>query len=481
MSLLNNKPKSATGDEVNHIYYNVIIPNNPDGLDLPTGTATPATFVENRVQPLMKVPSDWEMAIVRFSVPTSQIPIFVMPLIDQFNTNWDASVPYALGDRVDYNGYGYTALVGNTNKVPSSSPAFWTLSVWSALISYTQDDIVKYNGALYVAVYDGINLGNQPDISPLYWVNLALLSKYSVTLSYPGSPDAHVHLIYVPQNISLATPTAPVDNIIQKSSFYYVYSYQHMLGMINTALATAYAIMTITAPASPPVLAGAPAPFMEYDVNTGSMSLVAHQSFSVNYTVVPTISIWMNILYKFFSPSLHSFFQTPSAQTDEDGKLVNIEVLDEGNNRIQPPNIIAYPPGPGGQPLYLKMSQEYPTLSDWSDFANLVFTTTSIPVMKEYIPQLQGSGSDNSRQILTDFIPSFGTSLSDNARNVLQFYPQGPYRWVTMQSNVPLMKLDLGIFWQDLDNELFPIQIPYGTSASVKILFRRKSHKNADY
>ena len=59
------------GDE--NVYYNIVIENNsPKDIDQ---ALVPALFSENRVQPILDNPCDYELAVVRFSVPAYTIPI----------------------------------------------------------------------------------------------------------------------------------------------------------------------------------------------------------------------------------------------------------------------------------------------------------------------------------------------------------------------------------------------------------------------
>ena len=60
--------QSTVSDSDDNIYYNVTIKKN----DTNGGKAI---FSENRVEPIVDNPSDYELAVVRFSVPAVNIPI----------------------------------------------------------------------------------------------------------------------------------------------------------------------------------------------------------------------------------------------------------------------------------------------------------------------------------------------------------------------------------------------------------------------
>lgn len=57
-------------------YLNIRILNDPEEND---NKSVPATFDETRVQPILEKPDEYELSIVRFSIPTNTIPIFIWP------------------------------------------------------------------------------------------------------------------------------------------------------------------------------------------------------------------------------------------------------------------------------------------------------------------------------------------------------------------------------------------------------------------
>lgn len=65
---------SITGNGTSHIYYNVTITNNDT-----TGTSAPPNldFNETRNQPYLNKPEDYYMSVIRFSVDTPTLPLFI--------------------------------------------------------------------------------------------------------------------------------------------------------------------------------------------------------------------------------------------------------------------------------------------------------------------------------------------------------------------------------------------------------------------
>ena len=135
-----------------------------------------------------------------------------------------------------------------------------------------------------------------------------------------------------------------------------------------------------------------------------------------------------------------------------------------------------------GYNLY-DISQEYQSLYNWNDLVSIVFTTSQLPIVQEYIPiqgqstQQSSNVSESSRQILTDF--SIGSSTGFDIKEPIVYTSQGEYRLINLLSNTPLRKTDIEIHWTDQANNLYPIMIAAGgkSCATIKSLFRKKHYK----
>lgn len=70
-AIINNDTHRITEDaDADHIYYNISIKANEINKGI-------ATFSENRVQPIVECPNEYELAVVRFNIPGTQLPIFL--------------------------------------------------------------------------------------------------------------------------------------------------------------------------------------------------------------------------------------------------------------------------------------------------------------------------------------------------------------------------------------------------------------------
>jgi hypothetical protein len=71
MSVVEVKKPTKHKDDIDNVYYNVRIRNTTLAL------YKPAVYSVNRVAPILEKPDEYEMAVVRFSVPSTNIPIML--------------------------------------------------------------------------------------------------------------------------------------------------------------------------------------------------------------------------------------------------------------------------------------------------------------------------------------------------------------------------------------------------------------------
>jgi len=334
-----------------------------------------------------------------------------------------------------------------------------------------------------------------------------LVPSYSITLSFGGN-DYQQFISYNPLTVTSSS----------EAGYYFVYSYQNMIDMINAAFASAFEAMHASGSPSPATYP----PYLTFNPVTQIVTLNAETTAGAYVASTPGgdyVKIYMdNILYSFFE-SFENFFNSEYAVN---GKNYQIIVKNNGTNvsaTSNSPDPITFPTWQSVIPYFLndvvfnptdnnfytalgpnlgqrpdltvgvswalspappahytgaifQMSQEFPSLYNWNSFRNIVFTTGSIPIQAEYQPSLNGDGAQNYRRILTDFQPV--VAQGPDARSYFQYFPQSEYRLVSFTSNQPLRRFDLKIYWESNQNQLFPLLIPPFDEASIKFLFRKK-------
>jgi len=381
----------------------------------PNQTFSPAIYEETRTQPVLDDPSQYYLSVVRFSIDGSNIPIFVCPVIP------DPITP---------------TNVNNT-------PFVVTLS------------------------YGGVN--------------------YSANVQYFPSTDAPIPQI----------PTATSQDIT--STYYYIYYYTSFIQMVNNAINVAFLALTTANPG----LTGVQAPYFQYDPNT---QLISYVTQNIINPLVAGINVYQTqftngvpqiapqpagTIYVYLNEQLYSFFDGIEAFEYINTSQNLILVRDLKDNYLYPAQNAAnttatqtetsFTSGTGTyttQPAWFIFTQQYNMITKWNSLSSIVFLTNNLPVNKEYIPAssivgVTSAGNASFRPILTDFVPELINA--GDSRSRFNYFPQGPYRLIELNSQEPLRKIDLRIYWEDHFQNLYPLYISYGDCNSVKLMFMKKS------
>ena len=99
-------------DEGDHVYFNINIRKNEKN-------GGRAVFDENRVDAILQNPADYDLAVVRFSVPGENIPIFLW-VDNKFSVS------------LEYNGATFTSVLEwHPNFVNNAADDFYGRAVWN--------------------------------------------------------------------------------------------------------------------------------------------------------------------------------------------------------------------------------------------------------------------------------------------------------------------------------------------------------------
>ncbi len=308
------------------------------------------------------------------------------------------------------------------------------------------------------------------------------LTPYSVTISYFNlvGPDLirstfKVNIIYTPKN-TFARPSPPTATSVKSiSRYYYVFSYQHMIDMVNTALTTAFTAFKVAEPAALQTFV----PFFRFDKETSLFSLITEFDFIEPITgILDGISQTVNRAQVCLNDKLYNkCFQGIPAKFNgrglTGGEDYCIDVIQEQGNT----NAYAFPggtiPALPVNPDFLIIEQEGKTLDQWNDVRDIVFTTRSIPIYKEMVKSSSSKdGLPTFLSTITDFQPNLATALSGSS--ILSFFQEGPYRLINLLSPYPMRSFDFQIFWIDKIGNQIPIFITFNQEINVRFGFFRK-------
>lgn len=294
-------------------------------------------------------------------------------------------------------------------------------------------------------------------------------TPYELALSYNGTT--------VKQTVTYYSRSFSEDpNLTQTSQYYFIYTYQHLLDLINNAFSTALANLIIATGEESSPIASADAPYLIFNAQTQLISLICsiqyYQTPSSAYnTTNPTPPD--NIINIFINPQLYNFFQGMNFIYNS-SFATNYEVFwllveNTGAN--------LYPNNTG---MFLSQTQQFNTLNNWNSFNSLAFISKSLPILKEFTPNIgfQNSigytqSSSNTLPIITDFIPLL--QFAGDQRSDYIYNANSLYRLIELQDINALYSIDLQVVWIDQYNNQYPIILEPGQSINIKFMFIKKS------
>lgn len=299
-------------------------------------------------------------------------------------------------------------------------------------------------------------------------------TAYSITLSYVYNFVDYSFQQYIqyvnydlpepaPASLSLSTIT---------SQYYYIFSLQQWVRMINTAFDSAYAGLNALIIAAGGALPSTHPPFCQFDPYSLIMNINA-DILGYNSALATPIKIFFNsALY-----SLYSNFEWTFQPLGYNATLGKNFQLNVNNNVFS--NVYVVPDTPSWNAL--QCYQEGSTASLLNPVQSLVFTSGLLPVVNSNvgIPSLNQSGlssSNGNNSNISPIITDFQVPLSALNRYVpdIQYTPSGEYRLIDLYGDSPLSRFEVSVSWKDTFGILHPLLLGPGQSASMKVMFRRK-------
>jgi hypothetical protein len=265
---------------------------------------------------------------------------------------------------------------------------------------------------------------------------ISKVDKFKITMAFDGA--------IVTKPLEWVSDTSLDVDIYGES----IWNYREFQEIMNLKFLEAFLELKALKPLAPPTSS----PYVAFDSKTSLFSFYGTTDYNtgtlINPAVVPTINVYLNEALQALFVS-NEYFE----QLTGDAKY-QILFYDKYNNTQ---NI-------GGTDYYV-MTQEYGTTALFNDYQKLVFTTQRIPIVSQYEPNI-----GDSRQIVDEFyIPP-----QINNRENFQYSGQGWKQYQSLKSDYPLREVDIQVWWEDAYDNLYPINLPTESEASVKLLFKRK-------
>jgi len=262
------------------------------------------------------------------------------------------------------------------------------------------------------------------------------------------------HVVYIPFDSTAVLPPPPVTGQQQyvNTEYYFVYSYNYLVSLLNTTLET---INTAAGTGLPP-------PYFEY--SDGLFSIIFHKDFQLSYRL-----FWNSAFELIFGG----------------GFPVVYDGVFDGWKLYSPLNILTPYEKPqigvvqSGIPDYYKLTQEFLYTPQYlSPLNRIVVKSSSLKARQQLVQSAsqilsntENSSSDNSEQILFSLSP-------DNTNPGVSQDIQNYYSASFLENNITdllgdgnLNYVDFSVWWQDNLLNLRPLYLGYKQSISILLLF----------
>jgi len=286
-----------------------------------------------------------------------------------------------------------------------------------------------------------------------------------------GSQSFMKQLIYYSTDDLSPVPPVVLPNY-RTNRYYYIWSINHLLEMVNIALASAWADLKLHAGISAPAELSC---FFFLNTNTQKIELICPSHFWNGMYALLENQLYMNSRLHNYFYGWNDIIHSASIATAEFSIIIQPQPYNY--NAWEPPGS-TYPVYPT-LPNYINMSQEVSFWSYWSTLRNFIFKSSYLPTIKEGIKtntvsdtNTTSSATDQTEPTIFELSPD-NQDLS-NSRAIQFYFDQGTDRWISLNSEHPLKRINMLIFWQDDFLVEHSLRISTYQTVFIKLLFRRR-------
>ena len=424
-----------------HSYLDLEIVNNDR---LGSQLQTNLQFSENRSNPILDNPSNYEMSVVRFEVdtPAVTLPVFIPLLnVDGVNNNLNKT--------------DYTVTMAQINSAGTALTNLQTANVmWSP---EDKTATLPKNGTVdntYFSSQD-ITTGYYNCYNVKWWLSCVNATLDSVWKQVSGlSTSEYSPSLVVDDGTNLITLLTPIQQTKRSS---YVFNFA-----VSDNKAT-----------------GSGLPIY---LSTGSFPIVQYVLFFNE----PLFNLFSGFPSVYYGDTLasKSIFDNPA---DNATVLARPYLLDYF---IQPINYGNYniikiqPPLIANSYNWVTTSSEYSPIPMWSPIMSLQITSTLLPNLISYttadIPYnsltANGFQSTGNNSQISDMITDIEVGLTTGSeyKPSVLYIPKGQYRLIDLHGSEPINNVDFKISWKTKYGQVIAFKLGAQCGANLKILFRRK-------
>lgn len=465
----------------NNIYYNAQIINNTSTDLAATGLARPdpqLRFSETRQSSLLDDASQYYFSIVRFTADGigRNLPLFIPSIqlgqTDVNKTTYTVALSYQQTWNVSVaaNPTGQVSF----NIAPNPTYVYWTPECQNSTLAptpapplVTQDISTRY---YYCGTYQWfVNLVNQALID----AQTTLYNDFQAAWTLAVAADA------ANNPFPYATLTDFLGGVFNTPVLTYDGTTMLFSCWMDSRAFGAPVTPFVAVPYSPGVPGPQTSPRARFFMNTNAYGLFA------NFP-----SVYWNTTNQLSTLEVAGSQYDSLGATTPEGYTFELLAVNQAYANVvdyaQTP-FSNYVPVQYQQPYY-KMVQEFPSVDSlWSPIESLVFTTSLLPVRAEQVaaPTILGQGNlgvsaattqSAFTPIITDIALDTTVGGSGAYRQFISYVPAAEYRlsdFTPSQTNI--QQVDIQLYFKNrLDGQLVPVTMYNLSTASLKLLFRRK-------
>jgi len=295
---------------------------------------------------------------------------------------------------------------------------------------------------------------------------------YSITL-INNSVTITKNIVWQPQNIDTSlvpVPSTPITQTSLNNPYYYCYSYQWFIKCINDTLDSMGVVNH---------------PYMSFDTVNNLFTIQGHENKYRTTSTGTLIGTAVNLCAVYMNTALYNLFSSiPAIYKNLAGGLDYQILFTTGSDVVNPANqpyIINVVANGANNDVY--STQEYNSLPLWTPVKSIVFRGSLLNVVSDMIATpvvYQDDTNINAGKPNTDILPiliehSVRLDTGTEYKPFIYYEPTGEYRLADLYSDIPVYGLQFNVFWKDSFGNLNPFLLSIGSSATMKLLFRKKS------
>jgi len=295
---------------------------------------------------------------------------------------------------------------------------------------------------------------------------------YSITL-INNSVTITKNIVWQPQNIDTSlvpVPPTPITQTSLNNPYYYCYSYQWFIKCINDTLDSMGVFNR---------------PYMSFDTVNNLFTIQGHENKYRTTSTGTLIGTAVNLCAVYMNTALYNLFSSiPAIYKNLAGGLDYQILFTTGSDVVNPANqpyIINVVANGANNDVY--STQEYNSLPLWTPIKSIVFRGSLLNVVSDMIATpvvYQDDTNINAGKPNTDILPiliehSVRLDTGTEYKPFIYYEPTGEYRLADLYSDIPVYGLQFNVFWKDSFGNLNPFLLSIGSSATMKLLFRKKS------